>query len=92
MKCVVSANLIYAKSVDHKGELDRSCLVFPKAWCVFGWEVVKFCKVFAQLVVCDDASLRETIHTFADFNVNMAVVNKWEEIALINYFLRDDID
>jgi hypothetical protein len=74
MQCVVFADVFYAKVVDDKGELDWTGLVFLKAWCVFGRDVAECGKVFAQLVVGDDAGLRESVHALADFIVNISVV------------------
>jgi hypothetical protein len=45
-----------------------------------------------QLVVGDDAGLRETIHAFADLNANVAVVDEWQEVVLVDDFLGDDVD
>jgi hypothetical protein len=75
MQCVVFADVFYTKVVDNEGELDRPGLVFPKAWCVFGRDVAECGKVLTQLVVGDDAGLREAVHARADFNVNVSVVN-----------------
>jgi hypothetical protein len=72
--------------------LDGTGLVFPKAWCVASWDVAECSQVFSQFVVGDDAGLWEAVHAFADLDVNIPVVNEWEEVVLANDFFRDDVD
>ena len=89
---MLASQILDSKVVDDEGELDRPGFVFPKAWCVFGRDVAECGKVFAQLVVGDDAGLREAVHALVDFNANISVVNEWEELVLVDDFLRDYID
>jgi hypothetical protein len=51
MHCIVFANIFDAKVVDDKGELDGTGLVFPKAWCVVGWDVAQCSQVFRNLLL-----------------------------------------
>jgi hypothetical protein len=80
MHCVVFADIFYAEVVDGEGELGGTGHVFPKAWCVVGWDVAECSQVFSQFVVGNHAGLREAVHAFADLAVNVPVVNEWEEV------------
>jgi hypothetical protein len=92
MQFVVFANVFDAKVVDDEGELDGTGLVFPKAWCVVGWDAAECSQVFSQFVVGDDAGLREAVHAFADVGVNVPGVNEWEEVVLVDDLFWDDVD
>ncbi len=41
-----------AKIIDREGELNRSCDVLPKAWCVRDFEVSKRAKALTEELVC----------------------------------------
>jgi hypothetical protein len=92
MHCVVFTNVFDAKVVDNKGELDGTGLVFPKAWCVVGWDVAECSQVFSQFVVGDDAGLGEAVRAFVDLGVNIPVVNEGEEVVLVDDLFWDDVD
>ena len=67
--------------------------MFPKSRRLFDRVVSVWFQVLDELLVCDDSSLLESIHTFDNLNVEKSLVfENGKKSVLINYLLGDDRD
>ena len=55
-------------------------------------EVAFIAKELSELIVSNDARLREAVHASTDFDVCVAVSYEVEDIVLVDYFLWDLVD
>ena len=51
-----------------------------------------FGEALCEEFLCKDPSLWEAVHSLSYFNVDFAVVDKWEKVVCINDFLRNDVE
>ena len=92
MAGVLLADIFDSKVVNDERARDRSGFVVPKTRGEVGRFVPVLVEVFFEALVGDDAGLWETVHALADFDVDPPILNKREEIVLIDDFLGDDED
>ena len=77
-----AANVLNSKVVDDKAEGDGTGGMTEEARHVGSGTVTKGGKMFDEVVVGQDASLREAVHSLANFDHDRAVVNERREVVL----------
>ena len=75
------------KFVNYKTESNFVCRVVPEAWRVAGQEVSKPGEILCGGSMCDLAGLGEAVHSLADLDEDVAVLDKWWEILGIDDLL-----
>ena len=80
------------KVVDDQGEVDGSCLVGPESGGDVGWRISKGGEDRGKAILCNFSGLRETIHAFAHFGINIAIFDEVGKFVGIDEFLWDHID
>ncbi len=89
---MLCADIFYSKIVDNQREHDGARVVFPQAMGVFGGRIPVGGKSFLQEFACEDAGLRQAVHSLLDLNVDKTIVDKWEEVVLVDDFGRYEGD
>ncbi len=70
---IVFPDIFDSEVVDGKIEPERAGFVFPQAWSVGLFVVPMAGKAFLKEFVGEDAGLRETLHSFPNFHVDVTV-------------------
>ena len=81
---VFLANVFDAEVIDSEAKTDWSICMREETGCVLGGRVTIFGEVLGEPVVCDDSCLRQSIHSFADFDQNVAIVYKMFQVVLLH--------
>ena len=74
MKDIGDIGVLDTQVVDAEDEPDGSADVSPQAWCVGGGVVALGMEDVRELIMGDETSLFEAIHTALDANMNTVVV------------------
>jgi hypothetical protein len=67
-------NVLDTKVVDTESEQERSPVMFPKAWSDIALLVAMLVELFFEKILCKDARLQETIHTFLYFDLDCTII------------------
>jgi hypothetical protein len=82
----------HAKIIYHGAYGDVTSGVLPYTRCVRAMCISVFCEVGDELLVCKDSGLRESIHSFHNFNQHISIMNQVQVFVLDNYGVRDNGD
>ena len=80
---VVCIGVFDSKVVDDKAKLEVTSVVFPKSRSVAARFVSVGFKVFLQGFVCDEPCLWESIHSFAHFEIDIAIYDVLFQVVLL---------
>ena len=72
---VIFVGILDGKVIHDEGECNRPCMMFPETSGEVGGSISKGGKEFLQAIIGKLASLGEAIHTLANFDIDIAVVN-----------------
>jgi hypothetical protein len=84
MSIVLAANLFDSKVINAKTEVDGMCGVMEEAVSVRTGAVAVGSKVFDEVFIGKEASLKQAIHAFVNLNHDIAIVNKRSRLVLLH--------
>ena len=91
MKCIGDIGVLDAKVVDTQDEQDGSADVSPQTGSVGGGVVTLGMEDLGELIVRDETSLFEAIHTSLDAHVDPVVVLEGVKVVVGTDWLRDGV-
>ncbi len=72
------------KVIHNQGKADVPSGVPPQAWCVVTWMVAIGQKEFLKVVIGDAAGLREAVHAFANFHIDVTIVDEVMKVVVLH--------
>ena len=91
MKGISDIGVLDTKVVDAQDEPDGSADVSSQAWCVGGGVVTLGMEDLRELIMGDETSLFEAVHTALDANVDPVVVLEGVKVVVGSDWLRDGV-
>ena len=79
-----SSNILDTKVVDCEDKGDGAGFVSVEARCEFDWCIALLRHMCFEAFVSDEAGVGKTVHAFADFDINVAVVDERVKVVLLH--------
>ena len=91
MVSILCREILDTEIIDHQTKKCFLAIMHPEAGYMLYWMIPKCSYMFYQLLVCDDASLSEAIHSLLDVHVDSPLVVKkcLEVISVVDILWHD---
>ena len=87
-----TVDVFNTKIINNQRESEWTGVVLPKAWRDRDRGITEGRKELGQAIVGDFSGLREAIHAFANFNLDIVIVNEVSEFVFFKNSIRDAPD
>ena len=83
MEGVVAVGVSDGKVIHDQGKADVPSGVLPQAGCVGTRMVAMWQKEFLEVVIGNVTGLREAVHAFANFHIDVTIVDEVMEVVVL---------
>jgi len=86
---VIAVGVSDGKVIHNQGKVDVPSGVSPQAGCVRTWMVAMWQKEFLEVVIGNATGLREAVHAFANFHIDVPIVDEVMKVVVLHDCLGD---